>query len=155
MSDANVSPFRGAISFFFFSLSLSHHPPTSRRSVYPFGLASKHLESCLQPVSVHLSACWTSAYRCISPSICLPAPPARLLCSPRSLCVSDSSSLEISRLAGSPRPSVTPALTALLCPQSVVCCLVCPSLPCPTRPPAVKKNNNKKKQQPKTEKTNK
>lgn len=56
--------------------------------MYPFGLASKHLESCLQPVSVHLSACWTSAYRCISPSICLPAPPARLLCSPRCLCVS-------------------------------------------------------------------
>lgn len=71
-----------------------------------------------------------SAYRRISPSICLPPPPARLLCS-LSTSVSGFSSLEIRGLAGG-HLSLRPFL---FCSAPVSCLrLVCPSLVCPMRP---------------------
>lgn len=97
-----------------------------RQSVCPrsavFPSAPPEILTELSAVSVCTSVCLLSGHQPIEAlahvSVCLPT------CSsaprPFSPCVSGFSSPEISRRAGSPGPSVTPALSVLL--LSVVCC---------------------------------
>lgn len=93
---------------------------------------------CFQPLNTYrvclyicLCAFWTSAYRSISPCICLPPPPACLLWAFQPVCLG-------LLLAGDKRASWQPEAICHpgpFCSAPVRCLLqVCPSLDCPMGP---------------------